>query len=205
MKGTYETTHQRILSSGLKWFLENGFECTNLRDMCADAGITTGSFYRHFETKEELFAYLVQPAVDEIRKLFADAEPKCQEVIEAGHVERLWTIVDAEMLLDYIYRNFDALKLLLKSADGTAYSGFLDEVVSLETGITLRSLAAAKRRGLILTKLPSEPELHLLCHAYISSLFEAVMHDFSREEMDSYIHTVMSFFTAGSHRILGIL
>ena len=49
------------LGYGDKLFLENGFERTNLRDLCAEAGITTGSFYRHFASKEDIFSYFVQP------------------------------------------------------------------------------------------------------------------------------------------------
>lgn len=204
MRGTYDDTHQKILESGMKMFLRNGFERTNLRDMCADAGITTGSFYRHFETKEDLFTFFVQPAIDEIRKVFADAEPVCREAVDTGNIKSLWSVMDADKFLDYIYRNFDALKLLLKCSDGTKYSDFLNEIVSLEADISLRSLTAAKDRGLIRAELPSAEEMHLLCHAYVSSLFEAVMHGFSRQEMESYIHTVVTFFTAGSYKLLGL-
>ncbi len=204
MVGTYDSTHQKILESGMKMFLANGFERTNLRDMCADAGITTGSFYRHFETKEDLFTYFVQPAIDELKQDFADAEPVCRAAIEAGDIHKLWTVMDADRFLDYIYRNFDALKLLLKCSDGTKHSGFLNEVVCMETELSLRLLELAKQRGLIHAALPSEPELHLLCHAYVSTVFEAVLHDFSRENMANYIRTVMTFFTAGSFRVLGI-
>ena len=143
-RGSYNDTQRRILESGLKMFLENGFERTNLRDLCAEAGVTTGSFYRHFESKEDIFSYFVQPAVDEIKKDFVDAEPICREAIEAGDIRRLWMIMDADRLLDYIYRNFDALKLLLKCSDGTKYSDFLNDVVWLETDISLRSLGLAK-------------------------------------------------------------
>ncbi|MBQ9269101.1 MAG: TetR/AcrR family transcriptional regulator [Oscillospiraceae bacterium] len=202
--GTYDETHQRILDSGLEMFLENGFERTNLRDLCAKAGVTTGSFYRHFESKEDIFSIFVQPAVDEIKKDFADAEPVCREAVEAGDIRRLWMIMDADRLLDYIYRNFDALKLLLKCSDGTKYSDFLNEVVCLETDISLRSLGMAKERGFISVELPSETEMHMICHAYISSVFEAVWHDLGREEMEKYIHTIVTFFTAGAYQVLGL-
>lgn len=32
--GTYEITHEKILESGKKLFLENGYERTNLRELC---------------------------------------------------------------------------------------------------------------------------------------------------------------------------
>lgn len=203
-RGTYDDTHQKILESGLQMFLANGYERTNLRDLCADAGITTGSFYRHFTGKEDLFAFFVQPAVDEIKSLFEASEPICREAVTSGDVRQLWKVVEAKGILDYIYRNFDRLKLLLKCADGTKYSDFLNEVVCMEADISLKSLNAAKESGLLAVELPSKTEMHMICHAYISSVFEAVLHDLSRHEMDKYVSTIVEFFTAGSYRILGL-
>lgn len=202
--GTYDDTHQKILESGMKMFLANGYERTNLRDLCADAGITTGSFYRHFTGKEDLFSFFVQPAVDDIQKMFADAEPVCKEIVRKGDVRSLWNIAGAKEILDYIYRNFDALKLLLRCSDGTRYSNFLDDVVSLETDISLRALGEAEKLGIITHELPSRTEMHIICHAYISSVFEAVLHDLSREEMDRYVSMIVEFFTAGSCKVLGV-
>ena len=202
--GTYDETHQRILESGMKMFLEKGFERTNLRDLCAEAGVTTGSFYRHFTSKEDIFSFFVQPAVDEIRKIFAEAEPVCREAVETGEIRRLWMIMDADRLLDYIYRHFDALKLLLKCSDGTKYGDFLNDVVRMETDISLRSLNLARKHGYLSAELPSEPEMHMICHAYVSSVFEAVLHDLSRDVMENYIHTIVKFFTAGAYGVLGL-
>lgn len=202
--GTYDDTHQRILDSGLKMFLANGYERTNLRDLCADAGITTGSFYRHFTGKEDLFSFFVQPAVDEIGKLFIDSESKCRDAVQAGDIRSLWKVVNVDDILDCIYRNFDRLKLLLRCADGTKNNSFLNDVVSMEADISLRSLRAAKDIGYLHAELPSDMEMHMICHAYISSVFEAVLHDLSRREMDKYVSTIVEFFTAGSYRILGL-
>ena len=202
--GTYDGTHQRILESGMKMFLENGFERTNLRDLCAEAGITTGSFYRHFKSKEDLFAFFVQPAVDEIRRLFVTAGPVCRDIVRSGDISGLWKVMGADEILNYIYRQFDALKLLLVCADGTKYCSFLDDVVGMEADISIRCFQAAKEQGLISKDLPSEIEMHMISHAYISSLFEAVLHDLSREDMEKYVSTIVAFFSAGAFKILGL-
>ena len=204
--GTFDATHNKIVESGFEMFLENGYERTNLRDLCARAGITTGSLYRHFESKEALFSHLVQPAVDEITAIFEKSEPLCREAVESGNLRKLWTIMDADRLLDYMYRNFDALKLLLKCSAGTRYSSFLNDVVNMEADISIRSLRAAKEHGLIsdMCELPSEMEMHLICHAYVSSVFEAVLHDLDRDEMEHYTRTIMTFFTSGAYSVLGI-
>ena len=55
--GSYEVTHTKILESGKKMFLRNGYKRTNLRDLCGEAGVTTGAFYRHFKDKEVQYDY----------------------------------------------------------------------------------------------------------------------------------------------------
>ena len=202
-RGTYDDTHERIVESAMRMFLENGFERTNLRDLSKAAGITTGAFYRHFTSKEDVFSALVKPTVEELSRMFTSGEEACKEALDRGDVGVLWNTPDTEVLVDFIYRHFDQLKLLLKCADGTPYSDFVNDVVTMETTATIQTLGLAKERGLVPGNIPAQPEMHMICHAYISSLFEAVMHDFSKEEMLTYVGTMREFFMGGSERILG--
>jgi len=55
IRSNFDDTHSKILDCGRKHFLKNGFEKASLRDICKDAGVTTGAFYRHFNDKNELF------------------------------------------------------------------------------------------------------------------------------------------------------
>ncbi len=68
----YDGTHERILLSARKFFLEYGYEKANLRELCKDAGITTGAFYRHFKDKDDLFSALVKPAHDNFLRVNSD-------------------------------------------------------------------------------------------------------------------------------------
>ena len=117
---------------------------------------------------------------------------------------KLWDVVSAEALVELIYRHFDRLKLLLKCADGTPYSNFVNDVVCMETDLSIKALTAAKAKRLIKAELPSEDEMHMICHAYISSLFESVMHNYSKEDMLRYIHTIISFFSGGAKILLNL-
>ena len=84
--GTYETTHEKILESGKQLFLKNGYERTNLRELCKGAGITTGAYYRHFEDKAALFSALVEPAVEGIRKRYDAAGERCFDYISVDNM-----------------------------------------------------------------------------------------------------------------------
>ena len=52
-----ETRHEsktRILNAALQVFREKGYSATRIEDICEAAGLTKGSFFHHFSTKEEL-------------------------------------------------------------------------------------------------------------------------------------------------------
>src|SRR5262249_10042243 len=49
-----------ILSAALDCFAERGFTATRMEDVAARAGVTKGTVYLYFKTKEELFKELVR-------------------------------------------------------------------------------------------------------------------------------------------------
>ncbi|WP_307869117.1 TetR/AcrR family transcriptional regulator [Nocardiopsis sp. B62] len=55
-------TRERVRSAAVRLFARQGFAAVNMRQISAEAGISTGSIYRHFSTKEELFEGLVAEA-----------------------------------------------------------------------------------------------------------------------------------------------
>ena len=138
--GTYETTHEKILESGKQLFLKNGYERTNLRELCKGAGITTGAYYRHFEDKAALFSALVEPAVEGIRKRYDAAGERCFDYISVDNMTDLWNVSVETMVefIEFIFSHFDSFKLLLHCADGTKYVDFTDWMVEKEVQDTLK-------------------------------------------------------------------
>lgn len=57
-------TRERVRSAAVRLFAHQGYAAVNMRQIAEEAGISTGSIYRHFATKEELFADLVAEAAD---------------------------------------------------------------------------------------------------------------------------------------------
>ena len=55
-------TRERVRSAAVRLFARQGFAAVNMRRIAEEAGISTGSIYRHFTTKEELFEDLVTEA-----------------------------------------------------------------------------------------------------------------------------------------------
>ena len=59
MQQRSEETHTRILESSVKLFSTRGFNAASVDDICAEAGISKGAFYHHFESKQALFLALL--------------------------------------------------------------------------------------------------------------------------------------------------
>ncbi|MEU3019191.1 TetR/AcrR family transcriptional regulator [Nocardiopsis sp. NPDC007018] len=55
-------TRERVRSAAVRLFARQGYAAVNMRGIAAEAGISTGSIYRHHATKEELFDSLVAEA-----------------------------------------------------------------------------------------------------------------------------------------------
>src|SRR5580704_17372274 len=53
-KGHKDATRQRIIDTASRQFRENGVAAVGLAGIMADAGLTNGAFYSHFESKEHL-------------------------------------------------------------------------------------------------------------------------------------------------------
>lgn len=205
MGSSYEQTHIDILNSAKENFLKNGFERSNLRKICKDAKITTGAFYRHFQDKEAVFVELVQPVVDQLKDMYKMSEREYYQVLDTEEVEKIWELNEdaLEPFIDFIYVHYTEMKLLLMCADGTKYGGFLHKIASVETEKTCQYLEVLREKGYETSDI-NEKEIHMLMEAYFTSIFEVVMHDYTKEDALAYSKTLIKFFNPGWRVILGL-
>jgi TetR/AcrR family transcriptional repressor of nem operon len=81
-------THERILAAAARSFREHGSETKGIGQVMKELGLTKGGFYRHFESKGDLFAAAVARAFEELGDRMVavgEAAPKragLQSVIE---------------------------------------------------------------------------------------------------------------------------
>lgn len=59
MQHRSEETRSKIIESAIKLFSTRGFNTASVDEICADAGISKGAFYHHFESKQALFLALL--------------------------------------------------------------------------------------------------------------------------------------------------
>lgn len=71
-------TRRAILDAAVRLTREGGFDRLNVRDVCAAAGVTTGAFYHHFSSKEDLLTQgfsSLDTYLEEAMRPYLDAPP----------------------------------------------------------------------------------------------------------------------------------
>ena len=76
MQQRSEETRARILESAIKLFSIQGFNASSVDDICAEAAISKGAFYHHFESKQALFLALLDSWLQTIDKAIKASKDK---------------------------------------------------------------------------------------------------------------------------------
>jgi AcrR family transcriptional regulator len=70
---TAEPPAERLLAAAEHLFGEHSYRRTSIADICAAAGIATGSFYAHFASKADIFSSVIRRINDDLRAAMAAA------------------------------------------------------------------------------------------------------------------------------------
>ena len=194
-------TPEKIRACAAKEFSEKGFRGASLRNIVKQAGVTTGAFYGYYNSKEELFEALVGEHAKTLTEIFVNGQKRLLEAIQRGdsgdfkqiNLERLTAMI--ELACD----NAEMTRLLLLSADGTCYEGFIHKMAEAETEATCR--LRADMRGDGARQLDPYFE-HIILSGMISSLFEAVIHGAVRERCVRLAEQLSDFYSTGLSRLM---
>ncbi len=59
-------TKEKIFEAAKRILQKNGYENLSIKNICEEAGVSNGSFYHHFKTKDDLLSYYIedQPSIN---------------------------------------------------------------------------------------------------------------------------------------------
>ena len=194
--------HENIIEAATAEFLKYGFKDASMRRIASDAGMSVSGLYKHFASKEDMFAALVEPAYEGLLALFRQEVSDQEQFIGTGNLSCWETGRDAKLAVSYIYDRLDAFRLIICKSQGTKYESFLHDLAVLEEETTLAFMRLLKLQGVKINDF-SEKELHLLTTANVNAVFQTVEHDFTREEAMHYADTLDRFFSSAWREFFG--
>lgn len=204
-------SHEKILAAAMQEFLQKGFEGASMKDVADAVGMTSAALYRHFDDKQAMFTALVQPAADALAEWTKKHVDTSYSLLDGGDIKQItdamWNfetqMSDVHMVLDVMYEQPDAFRLLLCCSAGTAFEGFLHDKVEEATDQMMEFLSHCIERGLRARDVKRD-EMHMLVSAYFSALVQPIEHGYALSDAKRYLNTMQDFFTPGWRLILGL-
>lgn len=197
-----EGVYEAVLECAKKEFLEKGYKDASLRTIAQEAGTSTSSIYTRFGDKEGLFRAIVEPAAEEMRRMFLEIQENFHQLDDNVQQSEMgqYTSLHQMELLDYIYDHFDEFRLLLDGAEGTQFACFLDELVDIEVDYTYKYMEVigceSVRSGQV-----TEDLIHIVTTAYFNGMFEPVRHRMDKARALHYVRQLNRYHMAGFETI----
>lgn len=154
-----------------------------------------------------MFAALVQPAIDALNSWKEKHVAFSYEILEQDHFETIWEFEgdfsDAAMVLDIMYQQPEAFRLLLCCASGTPYEKYFHDLIEESNDQMMLFLRSCKARGLSVREVQRD-EMHMLVSAYCAALIQPIEHGYDKDDAERYLKTIIDFFTPGWRMITGL-
>lgn len=171
-------TRKHLLECAKKEFLEKGYMKASLRNICKEAGVTTGALYFFFKDKEDLLAELVE---EPLRQLYAVMEEHyAAEMRNEDRVAQLELADDGDLeasreIIRRMYANRDTFLLLLTKSQGSRFETWLEEVVDI-------SEQQYRRLCDMVTNATGKPRIddymtHWMAHIMVDTFVHLFLHE----------------------------
>ena len=193
-----------LLEAGKKEFLAHGFQGASLRDIAASLGVTTGAIYRYYTDKAELFSALVEKPARELEERYRAAQKEFADQPLQDQLTELPEVSDENSwIMEFIYDNLDAFKLIVCCSAGTGYEHYLDTLVEIEANSGRALLERMEEAGQQIHQI-DDALIHIVSSALFNGIFETVRHDMPRDKAFVYLNDLKEFYSAGWFKLLGM-
>jgi len=175
---------QTILTScGKAEFLAHGFEKASLRVICRNAGVTTGAFYSHFKSKDELLRVILESDLGDVRSAVeAFAIPETHDADALAKAENDF------VMFGLAHR--DSVKLLLDGAEGSSFSHYGQDLFE-RFHVAVRNFLDARETGF-------DPDVvYMVARIEYQRCLELFSCDYDESSVRKAIAALTTYATAG--------
>ena len=198
-------SHEKINKAIYEEFLEKGYEAASVRSIADRAGMTAAGLYRHYPDKEAMFTAFVKPLIDEIDGWLSDHKKNHYDLLESGVKDRkqLMENSNVDLIRDVLYPNKEVFRILVNGAKGTMYENYVHDFVNRQQADMKEVLQKMKKYGFN-PNIPGDEEMHIIFSAYVTAGFEPIIHNYSKEKMESCLEAINRFFAPGWMNMMGL-
>ncbi len=194
---TAEERRAGILDAALAVFSARGYHPSSIDDIAREAGISKALIYEHFDSKQGLYADLLERNAGELFERLAVAIESVE--VEAG-AARLATGLDA--FFAFVEERPDAWRILFRDGADPETAAVLDRILEQVTGL-VAALIAQDPGARAIDRDDSERAIRLLAQMLVGSV-QSVANwwaDHLEIPREQIVETVMGFAWLGLEQL----
>ncbi len=194
-------TKAKLLQSAKAEFIEKGYMNASLRNICKNAGVTTGALYFFFEDKADLFRAITKDTVDGIYQMM---QKHYQDEVQMGDsgmsmaeilTEHNRDFDESAMVIHQMYLHRDEVLLILTKSQGSGFENIADKFI--EASEEHLTVMAKQMQLMYPGKAVDKNFIHWLAHMQIDAFIYMITHIEKEEEALIFIRQMVEHMTAG--------
>ncbi|MBR3548941.1 MAG: TetR/AcrR family transcriptional regulator [Treponema sp.] len=203
MEQEEHNTLKTILSVAEEEFLQKGYRDASLRTIVKKAGVTTGAFYGYFKSKEELFDALVKEHYDYINCIYDDILHEFEKLPPEEQKLRMedYSSAGLKKMFDYIWDHKIPFYLISKSAGGTKYENFLQNITQKDIASTEAFYDVLEKQGTKVERIDPMIE-QLVILSTFTSFFTLILRDIPKEDAQRGLEQMFRFYRGGWNSLM---
>ena len=195
-------SHIKVNAAIRAEFLEKGYEKASVRSIGERAGMTSAGLYRHYRDKEDMFASIADPLIEQVTAWLNDHISSRSKLIGKENGSLLdETVID--LIKEVVLPQKEDFYILLCCAQGTRYENFIHDMVESQQPALSSAIKQMKAAGCPAAEI-SDAELHFILSAFVTAVFEPIIHKYPDDMIEHYLDTINAFFMPGWKTIMGI-
>lgn len=198
-------TRKKLLASAKQEFMEKGYRQASLRNICRNAGVTTGALYFFFKDKDDLFVSLVKEPLQNISTVIYEHFQSESVFAQTGKLLSLDFTDDVESARQIIHQLFchrEEFLLALTKSEGSSLEHMVDSFAAMTQSHYLM-LAGALSEYMHKEK-PEDSIINWVAHLLIHTFVYAITYIEEEEKALLYMEKAMNFMIYGWLGMFGI-
>lgn len=184
----------RLLRAARTEFAAQGLSAARVEDIARRAGMAKGSFYLHFQNKEQAFIDIVDVFFAEAGRLTENCRADLDRIRTPDEVFSAFREQDIH-IFEFLWENRDVLRMII---DGTSptYSHILDAFLDSRATIAADDIRRFQERGLYRPDVDPHLVARIITGGYYN-LARLITQLKVKPDLATYIDTVLKVFLEG--------
>lgn len=194
-------TKAKLLQSARQEFMEKGYMKASLRNICRNAGVTTGALYFFFKDKEDLFVSVTKGVVDRIYQVMEAHYQEERDMAASGvllNTDIMQSGNDFEVASEIIHQMYlhrDDVLLVLTKSQGSCLENLADKFI--ETSEQHYRVIAKEMQAAYPDVVLDEHFIHWLAHEQIGAFIYMITHIENEQDGIQYITQAVTYMMSG--------